>query len=298
MFRDAGRRLDRNPFNDLPAKWWPRLPQREPDPYTEQERDAILAYYRSNRPPQAYAFVYFRFWTGTRPSEATALKSGSVDLLSGKAMLSLSRHLGEENATKTRASRRTISLLPNVTYLLKSILPLRVEPNSYVFTDGQGKPIDQSEFARGFQAVLRVLKIRPRPFYNTRHTFISVALTLGCNQKWLAEYTGTSIAMLQEHYGKYIRDDGDALLRAYVEQPKGDAIEQKTGTFAGTFSEDMSNYRKDLARPTGIEPVLRVPETLVISFSLRARGKFFYHRAVDQSTRTLSTALETRTISS
>jgi hypothetical protein len=30
-----------------------------------------------------------------------------------------------------------------------------------------------------------------------------------------------------------------------------------------------------VVRPTGIEPVLRVPETLVISFSLRARAKFF-----------------------
>jgi integrase len=174
--------MDRNPFNDLPAKWWPRLPQREPDPYTEEERDAILAYYRANRPPWAYAFVYFRFWTGTRPSEVTALKWGSVDLLNAKATFVLSRHLGEENAPKTRASRRTITLLPNVVELLKSILPLRVEPDSYVFTDGQGKPIDQSEFARGFQAVLRVLKNRPRAFYNTRHTFISIALTLGCNQ--------------------------------------------------------------------------------------------------------------------
>jgi Arm DNA-binding domain len=51
MFRDAGRRVDRNPFNEIPANWWPRLPQREPDPYTERERDAILAYYRANRPP-------------------------------------------------------------------------------------------------------------------------------------------------------------------------------------------------------------------------------------------------------
>jgi integrase len=70
MLRDAGRRLDRNPLNDLPANWWPRLPQKESDPYTEGERDAILAYYRSNRPRWAYAFVFFRFYTGTRPSEA------------------------------------------------------------------------------------------------------------------------------------------------------------------------------------------------------------------------------------
>jgi hypothetical protein len=38
MFRDAGRRIKRNPFNDLPANWWPRLRQKEPDPYTEGER--------------------------------------------------------------------------------------------------------------------------------------------------------------------------------------------------------------------------------------------------------------------
>ena len=35
MFRDAGRRVGRNPFNDLPANWWRRLPKKEPDPYTK-----------------------------------------------------------------------------------------------------------------------------------------------------------------------------------------------------------------------------------------------------------------------
>jgi integrase len=85
MFRDAGRRVDRNPFNDLPANWWPRLPKKEPDPYTEAERDTILDFYRNRRPYNEYAFVYFRFYTGARPSEAVALKWGSVDLLNGKA---------------------------------------------------------------------------------------------------------------------------------------------------------------------------------------------------------------------
>jgi len=81
-----------------------------------------------------------------------------------------------------------------------------------------------------------VLKLRQRPFYNLRHTFISVALTIGCNQKWIAEQTGTSVQMIQEHYGKYIRDDGDAILRAYVEKPKPIHIEQKTrNLFAWRF---------------------------------------------------------------
>ena len=118
-------------------------------------------------------------------------------MFNGKAIISLSRHLGQENAPKTRASWRAVTLLPNVLTLLKSIQLLRVEPNSYVFTDGQGRPIDQSEFNRcSFQPVLRVLNIRPRPFYNTRHTYISVALTLGCNVKWIAEQTGTSVQMM------------------------------------------------------------------------------------------------------
>ena len=37
--------------------------------------------------------------------------------------------------------------------------------------------------------------------------------------------------------------------------------------------ENIERRAWELVRPTGIEPVLRVPETLVISFSLRARGK-------------------------
>ena len=93
--------------------------------------------------------------------------------------------------------------------------------------------------------------LRPRPFYNTRHTFVGVALTIGCNQKWIAEQTGTSIAMIQEHYGRYVRDDGDALLRVYVEKPKLTAQEQKTGT----FSSAASKYQNTLASPTGFEPV-------------------------------------------
>jgi integrase len=185
-----------------------------------------------------------------------ALKWGSVDLVNGKATFAVSRHLGEENAPKTRASRRTITLLPNVVDVLKTLLPLRVTPDSYVFTDADGKPIDQAEFGRGFQGVLRVLEIRPRPFYNTRHTYISVALTLGCNPKWIAEQTGTSLIMIQQNYGKYVRDDGDALLRAYVQRPKTDGVEEETETLGETFSDKDAKVAGLLASPTGFEPVL------------------------------------------
>jgi Phage integrase, N-terminal SAM-like domain len=50
IFRDAGRRMERNPFNDIPANWWPRLRKKEPDPFTETERDRILEFYKTKRP--------------------------------------------------------------------------------------------------------------------------------------------------------------------------------------------------------------------------------------------------------
>jgi integrase len=263
MLRDAARKVTRNPFNDIPRNWWPRLRKKEPDPFTENERDRILNFYKNKRPYWAYAFVYFRFYTGTRPSEAAALKWGNIDLTNGKATIAWSRTLGEENAPKTEASARTFSLLPNVVDLLKAILPLHVSAEDYVFTDDKGKPIDQNEFGRKFGNVLRVLEMRPRRFYNTRHTYISVALTLGCNQKWIAEQTGTSIAMIQQNYGKYIRDDGDALLRAYVadtlsksQTNQEDECEDETETFTETFSGETVMYTRNMVVPTGIEPVL------------------------------------------
>ncbi len=46
-----------------------------------------------------------------------------------------------------------------------------------------------------------------------RHTFISVGLTNGVNPKWLADYCGTSVAMIEKHYGKYTNDSVEQLSR-------------------------------------------------------------------------------------
>ncbi len=169
---------------------------------------------------------------------------------------SFQKTFGEDNAPKTQASARTITLLPNVVEVLGTLQPLPLDPEGYVFTDEHGKPVDQNEFGRKFTGVLGVLKIRPRRFYNTRHTFISIALTLGCNPKWIAKQTGTSLIMIQQNYGKYIRDDGDALLRAYVGVSTTQRNEEETETFGETFSDEGANYANLVVVPAGIEPAL------------------------------------------
>jgi hypothetical protein len=60
--------------------------------------------------------------------------------------------------------------------------------------------------------------------------------------------------MLQERYGKYIRSDGDALLRAYVKESTRNICSQKTGTFPGTESRLASKFVNNLASPTRFEP--------------------------------------------
>ena len=52
-----------------------------------------------------------------------------------------------------------------------------------------------------------------RKFYATRHTFISIALTRGVNLKWLADYCGTSVAMIEKHYGRFLPEGDDYQLQ-------------------------------------------------------------------------------------
>jgi hypothetical protein len=54
---------------------------------------------------------------------------------------------------------------------------------------------------------LRSLGIRPSKLYLTRHTYIAWPLPKGANLKGLAEYCGTSMQMIEQSCGRYIRKD-------------------------------------------------------------------------------------------
>ena len=91
--------------------------------------------------------------------------------------------------------------------------PLHVTDEDFVLKNLQGRPIFSDSFVKKFwHPALRALNLRPRKFYATRHTFISAALGCGVRIKWLAEYCGTSVDMIERHYGRYIRGDAVAQL--------------------------------------------------------------------------------------
>jgi integrase len=97
--------------------------------------------------------------------------------------------------------------------LLKTIKPLHVTEEMYGFLNQEGRPIDWHTWrAQIWYRALRATGVGQRKPYAMRHTFISVGLTNDVNIKWLAEYCGTSVAMIEKHYGRYIRNDADEQL--------------------------------------------------------------------------------------
>jgi integrase len=64
--------------------------------------------------------------------------------------------------------------------------------------------------------MLRRLKIRPRPFYNTRHSYASFMLSSGHDISFISSKTGDSEKTLRAHYAKYLDsvDNRRALMEA------------------------------------------------------------------------------------
>ena len=101
------------------------------------------------------------FWTGMRPSECTALRIGDVDLKNGFIIVNKSRTLGEENATKTAGSTRTVRLLPHVAAVLRSSKELRVTEDDYFFKNRKRGPVDADQWRKDYRyTALRANEIR------------------------------------------------------------------------------------------------------------------------------------------
>jgi len=262
MMRDA-RKIDHlietDPFAALD---WPRPTLQKPDPFTEDERDKITHHFHEkNR--FYFPLVYTLFWTGMRPSEALALRWEDVDLKRGSLSISKSRYMGTENSTKTAASEREIRLLPGVIEVLSAMKPLHVAVNEHIFKNHEGKPVNFHTWrAKDWYRALRATGLRERKPYASRHTFISAGLSNGVNIKWLGEYCGTSVTMIEKHYGKYIRGD--------VDEQFSRLLGTKTETLTETFASEnqgtevsVGNSRDQIwwahldsnQGPTGYEPV-------------------------------------------
>jgi integrase len=184
------------------------------DPFSITERDNIIAAFEKHPRHCHYAsFIRFLFLTGCRTGEAIALqwKHISPDCTSIIFADSWDTRLQLRKDTKTHKSRR-FPCNAALRQLLLTLKPPQVDPHKLVFTSPHGQPINACKFShciwKGYgscKGVVSQLALdgaieRYRPPYNTRHTFISMALEKGLTVSQVARLVGNSPEVILQHY--------------------------------------------------------------------------------------------------
>jgi integrase len=90
-------------------------------------------------------------------------------------------------------------------------------PDEPILLNDDGGPWENNALDRAMRKAVELAKLpADTVLYSLRHTYISLALKGGMNIKALADQCGTSIAMIERHYGKFLADDRRRMLNSAV----------------------------------------------------------------------------------
>ena len=146
------------------------------------------------------------------------MKWHRVDFQQGKILIREGRVLGQTGIPKSPGSLRDIDLLPPAREALMAQKALSWLLGGYVFLDAKQQPVNQELFRmKVWEPVLKRLGVRYRPPYQMRHTFATLAISVGENINWVARMLGhKSPVVTLEKYNRFVpnltRADGKALL--------------------------------------------------------------------------------------
>ena len=148
------------------------------------------------------AAIRFAAETGLRPSEWAHVERRDIDRQ--KRILTV-------RGTKTKRSFREVPLTSGALQALDSLVVRLGSP--YVFAGPKRGPFDVHNFRRRAwnPAVTASGITKPARLYDLRSTFASHALT-GLTVYELARIMGTSVAMIESHYGALLDTAHESLL--------------------------------------------------------------------------------------
>jgi integrase len=163
----------------------------------------------------------FAAGTGLRPGEWLCLRRSDLQLDAIVPSVNVVRRLtkdGKIEPLPKNGETRRVPLRPRVVTAVKA-LPPRID-TPLLFPPGKRSKsghIDLHNFGqRDWKTALESAGIAHRRVYDLRHTFATWAIAEGLNSFHLARVMGTSVEMIDRHYG-HLLDDADALLmRAFV----------------------------------------------------------------------------------
>ena len=176
--------------------------------------------------------VIFAAATGLRPSELFGLDRRDVDRQLGVVYVRRAYANGRLKHTKTRLSTRAVPLQAKA---LEALDQLPASDNPNLFPNMRGGRIDFRIFGRKYWRPAQTRAgINPvRGLYDLRHTYATFALRAGVPVFAVSRFMGTSIAMIDRHYGHLANDSREhavALLDALAFERAVDAAWTSTRT--------------------------------------------------------------------
>ena len=174
--------------------------------------------------PRYGPLVLFAAATGLRPGEWIALEHRDIDREAGVLYVRRAYRNGRIKWPKTEASVRAV---PLQTIALAALERLPANGRSpLVFPSPNGGHFDLHNFRnRYWKPAQLAAGITPlRRVYDLRHTFATFALRAGISTFDLSPYMGTSLGMIDRHYGHLARDGRQAaghVHRRRVRRPRG-----------------------------------------------------------------------------
>lgn len=221
--------IQHNPAEPIEATQAQKQP---PDPFTPAEAEAIIAKLRERSPEDA-DLAEFRFYTGLRTGELIGLRWSSVELVAKRITVVGGRVRGEDrDSTKTGRSR-VVDLNSRALAALQRQRPRTQAKSEHVFLNPRtGLPYDnENEFMKqAWAPCLKLLGIRYRRPYNTRHTYATMMLMAGMTPAYCAGQLGHSVEMFLTTYAKWLNGDRNAL--------EQDRLERFLGAIPGVIDAD------------------------------------------------------------
>ncbi|MDE4454823.1 site-specific integrase [Psychrobacter sp. DAB_AL62B] len=198
-----------NPYDDIKSL---KEPKTDIQPLTLKEVWKFI-----NGVREDYRNYYLvRFLTGMRTSEIDGLTWENIDFNRREIVIKQALVKGKMVPPKTQESYRAIQMSPWVFDALKEQQAITYKRSDYVFCAHTGEPLDYNNVnKRVWHPTLKVLGLKKRNAYQTRHTAATLWLAAGESPEWIASQMGHSTTkMLFNTYSRYvpnmIRQDGSA----------------------------------------------------------------------------------------
>jgi integrase len=164
--------------------------------------------------PRHGPMVLFAAATGLRPGEWLALEHRDIDREAQVVYVRRTFRNGRIKTPKTKASLRAVPLQAIALAALDALQ--RPDPECpLLFPSATGGHFDLHNFRnRDWRPAQKAAGITPlRRVYDLRHTFATFALRAGISTFDLSRYMGTSLAMIDRHYGHLARDGREHAIR-------------------------------------------------------------------------------------